>query len=326
MAGTDSSLQLGHTHSLLLLHIRPSMASPATSQVGHSIGLPGLRIREAAAGSQLGPASVVWESGVLLARLLVSCSQGAPGAGAVGAHACGPGCGGTAAAAAAAAVPLPGLPTFSLPPEAAQPAPAATAPLAGPSWLAGARVLELGSGTGVVGLAAACLGAHVTATDLPEALPQLQGNIALNASAVAAAGGSIEAQPLDWAAAGVEGGAGAPAAAALLSHNPPFDLILGADLVYSPAPVPALVRTLAALAAAGSGSGGDAANGLTVSGRRGHQQVKLLLVHKHRHQEVDSALLEGLRGAGLPLRVVARDADSRVTIYCNAPAAAALGL
>lgn len=40
--------------------------------------------------------------------------------------------------------------------------------------LAGKRALELGAGTGIVGIAAACCGAHVLLTDLPEALPQLQ--------------------------------------------------------------------------------------------------------------------------------------------------------
>lgn len=38
-------------------------------------------------------------------------------------------------------------------------------------------MLELGSGTGVVGLAAALLGAHVTLTDLPHLLPGIRRNV-----------------------------------------------------------------------------------------------------------------------------------------------------
>jgi hypothetical protein len=243
-------------------------------------------------------------------------------------------------------------------------------------------VLELGSGTGAAGLAVACLGARVLATDLPEILPLLRANICLNAAMVAAAGGSISAAASDWedgmaglgsaaggaAVAMADSAAGGSAAAGggLAGWGQPgeesTEWVLGADLVYSLAPVAALVRTLAALVVNGGGTGEGAAAPAASSGPqaehhppgsshllgalgRGEQAVcwearsgasgprgagwggrKLLLAHKHRHEEVDAALLEGFRAAGVPLRAVARDAGSRVTIYGNAAAMAALGL
>jgi hypothetical protein len=77
-------------------------------------------------------------------------------------------------------------------------------------------VLELGSGTGIVGLAAAHLGARVWLTDLPDALPHLSSNVGSNAAGVAAAGGAARVAALDWCrvvrgagGAGAEGGGGA---------------------------------------------------------------------------------------------------------------------
>ncbi|KAG0713293.1 Protein-lysine methyltransferase METTL21D [Chionoecetes opilio] len=62
--------------------------------------------------------------------------------------------------------------------------------------LQGSSVVELGAGTGCVGLAAALLGAsHVTLTDLPELLPLLEINRVQNKSNIS---GVLEVQQLIW--------------------------------------------------------------------------------------------------------------------------------
>eukprot|EP00747_Dinoflagellata_sp_TGD_P169455 gnl/TRDRNA2_/TRDRNA2_198450_c0_seq1.p1 gnl/TRDRNA2_/TRDRNA2_198450_c0~~gnl/TRDRNA2_/TRDRNA2_198450_c0_seq1.p1 ORF type:complete len:302 (+),score=40.78 gnl/TRDRNA2_/TRDRNA2_198450_c0_seq1:52-957(+) len=66
-----------------------------------------------------------------------------------------------------------------------------------PDWF-GIRVLEIGSGTGVLGLGAALLGADVLLTDLPEAVPLLQRNVARNLTTVLSRHGKIAAHALDW--------------------------------------------------------------------------------------------------------------------------------
>ena len=61
------------------------------------------------------------------------------------------------------------------------------------------QVLELGSGTGLLGLAAACIwGVHVVLTDLPGILPNLANNASLNRETVEAQRGSVEAAALTW--------------------------------------------------------------------------------------------------------------------------------
>jgi predicted nicotinamide N-methyase len=106
--------------------------------------------------------------------------------------------------------------------------------------LKGKRVLELGSGTGLLGLSFALSGANVTLTDVPEALPLLRRNVASNLAAMIA----------PRAAPGEEGGeqeAGGSASEAAVgsctvleytwgSPDPalggPFDYIIGSDCVY----------------------------------------------------------------------------------------------
>ena len=91
-------------------------------------------------------------------------------------------------------------------------------------------VLELGSGTGLVGMAAAgILAKHVIMTDLPEIVPNLERNANANAPTLSAHGGRCSAAVLDWTQPdafvleGVHKGE---------AHT--FPLILAADPIYSP--------------------------------------------------------------------------------------------
>ncbi|KAK4790291.1 hypothetical protein SAY86_017595 [Trapa natans] len=84
------------------------------------------------------------------------------------------------------------------------------------------RILELGSGTGLVGIAAAAaLGADVTVTDLPHVLPNLHFNAEANAPLLSSTGGAVRVAALRWGEAeDVE----------LIGND--FDLVLASDVVY----------------------------------------------------------------------------------------------
>lgn len=134
--------------------------------------------------------------------------------------------------------------------------------------LQGARVVELGAGTGMVGVMAARLGAHVTLTDLPHVLPNLQSNLELNSDNVEACGGSLEVRPLRW---GVQEDI-APLGA-------PFGLILASDCVYYDTLFEPLMQTLKWLCGIGvSGKAvhdGDHSNGGTEDGNVCVQEGKV---------------------------------------------------
>ncbi|KIW70380.1 hypothetical protein PV04_02654 [Phialophora macrospora] len=97
------------------------------------------------------------------------------------------------------------------------------------------RVLELGAGTGLVGISAACLWkTHVLLTDLPEIVPNLQQNLEQNKELVREHYGSVESRALDWA-----DDTDTPS-----SEQVKFDVILAADPIYSPEHPNMLVTTV----------------------------------------------------------------------------------
>jgi predicted nicotinamide N-methyase len=99
------------------------------------------------------------------------------------------------------------------------------------------RVLELGGGTGLVGIsAAAILSAPVALTDLPEICSNLAYNCQANESTIASNGGSTNIFPLDWSEPST-----------YPSHK--YDLILAADSLYSPGHPALLANTIATLLA-----------------------------------------------------------------------------
>ena len=85
----------------------------------------------------------------------------------------------------------------------------------------GLRVLELGSGCGLVALALACRGANVVATERAIALPLLEKNVEANAALVERRGGSVACAALDWTT---------PDADVL---NRGYDAVVGADLCFA---------------------------------------------------------------------------------------------
>lgn len=88
------------------------------------------------------------------------------------------------------------------------------------------RVLELGAGTGLVGIAAAAaFGAHVDLTDLPEICENLAYNCQKNERLIHECGGSTTAFPLDWSDLPPKEN---------LSIDDKYSVILAADPLYSP--------------------------------------------------------------------------------------------
>ncbi|KAM9859399.1 EEF1A lysine methyltransferase 3-like [Aulostomus maculatus] len=103
----------------------------------------------------------------------------------------------------------------------------------------GRRVIELGAGTGVVGIVAARLGAAVTLTDLPVVLSQLQANVSANMPASGWPSAPPTVLPLSW---GEDH----------MNFSSDWDLVLCADIVYLPETYPLLVQTLAHLCESGA--------------------------------------------------------------------------
>jgi hypothetical protein len=99
------------------------------------------------------------------------------------------------------------------------------------------HILELGSGTGLVGLSFAQSGASVALTDLPPALPLLELNIRANPCL-----GRVQASAFDWAAHDDQA-----TLARLVSNGTPH-LILASDVLYEPRNYSAFAGALEAVA------------------------------------------------------------------------------
>jgi len=114
-------------------------------------------------------------------------------------------------------------------------------------------ILELGAGTGLVGIAAAAvLGATVCLTDLPEIESNLAANVSANCAAIEQSGGYAYTSVLDWSELD---GNPTPPSESMIGHamesekqlaTPTlgFPVIVAADPLYSPEHPRLLVQTI----------------------------------------------------------------------------------
>lgn len=111
-----------------------------------------------------------------------------------------------------------------------------------PSKLKGKRVIELGAGCGVAGFGMALLGCNVITTDQIEVLPLLKRNVEWNTLRISQMNpgsdslGSIQVVELDWGNKDH-----------IKAVAPPFDYIIGTDVVYAEHLLEPLLQTIFAL-------------------------------------------------------------------------------
>ncbi|EKM54140.1 uncharacterized protein PHACADRAFT_209956 [Phanerochaete carnosa HHB-10118-sp] len=115
-----------------------------------------------------------------------------------------------------------------------------------------ANVLELGAGTGLLGVIFAPLAEHYTVTDIDDLIPLIKKNLALNGvpntppspPKGAPTKASVSAEALDWVALQ---NCSASKRHSIYSYSP-MDLLLVIDCIYHPSLLPALVDTIDYLA------------------------------------------------------------------------------
>ena len=131
--------------------------------------------------------------------------------------------------------------------------------------------VELGAGTGLLGVAAACVLRHsglasLLLTDVAAVVPDLEANVALNAPLLA--GVAVRACALDWTQARTQ----VPA----LQLSAPVDLLLAADVVWVEHLVQPLVDTMQLLAT---------------------DRTLILFAHQTRSQRIDDIFFAALTAA-----------------------------
>ena len=137
---------------------------------------------------------------------------------------------------------------------------------AGSSLVCGKRVLELGAGTGLVGLSCALLGASsVVVTDMADVVPLLALNAALNAQLLQDIG-----RPAGDDSARVTAAEMLWGSAADVEAHDAFELVVASDVVYDPAGYEPLLQTL---------------NMLCDRIDPAAPPLLIVLAHRHRHPE-----------------------------------------
>ena len=136
------------------------------------------------------------------------------------------------------------------------------------------KVLELGCGTGIVGITAACLGARALLTDTEAVVQHAQQNVDRNVSCINEGQGLAECAALDWEAS--------LTSSLLLT---PYDVAVGADLIYAAKDIGPLVETLSNL-------------------RQHSRDVLIILAHKERNLDVLQKLIAQLNSIGVVMQIV----------------------
>jgi len=166
------------------------------------------------------------------------------------------------------------------------------------SWR-GIRVLELGSGTGLAGLAAAALGAEVLMTDREEVLPVSRCNVDLNSDEVSRNAGRAACAAFDWLD---------DVPSCVREHVTPSaqgraSVVLAADLVYSFASVAPFADALAAvLKGSSSDSGSKRRKQQDTVDFGGLAVIRAIYAHNPRSPELDAQMRAALSERGLVVK------------------------
>jgi predicted nicotinamide N-methyase len=133
-------------------------------------------------------------------------------------------------------------------------------------------VLELGSGTGIVGIAAAILGAKVTMSDTLDVLDMLKKNVELNTPNYPG-GCKPNIVHIDWT--------NLETTHTVIQELHSLDVILMADAIYHPKAISPLIETLKLFK--------------TLSQ---NEKLEIIMAHKCRDDDLDDAMFDAFKSNG----------------------------